>query len=225
MNTDSPSYRYNDEEFKHKLIAKLLLTVKKNGIAHLRADDIAKCMDLSKATVYKYFESKEEILNYIVDFYITRLIDLDFALDESCGTYQMRFLTVFKKMLMAANYGTEIFMKDLREFHPELMEKIQIAITARNNQLRRFYEQGVADGVFEPFNIDLLILQNELCMAKLVDPVVLMARNLTFRQALYDYYKLKIYQLFIPEARPSLDDKELISTLDVLAQKIASSMQ
>lgn len=47
------------------LIAAKQLFLEK-GIVHTTMDDIARTADYSKSTVYAYFESKEEIFNYII---------------------------------------------------------------------------------------------------------------------------------------------------------------
>ena len=36
-----------------------------NGIEKVKIDDVAKIADMSKSTLYVYFKSKEEIVNYI----------------------------------------------------------------------------------------------------------------------------------------------------------------
>lgn len=222
--SDAPNCRYSDEEIKSKLVARLFLPIKKHGIANLRTDDIAKYMDLSKATLYKYFESKDDVLTHVVELFKKHFVVMDAILESSSATYQERYQVVFQKMLLAANYGSEPLRNDLRALYPDLMESIQVAVSVRNDRLRHFYEQGMEEGVFIAANADLLILQDDLCFARLVDPLVLMARNLTCRQALFDYYHLRIHQIFTPESCPSADDDAIVKKLEALAQKISSGM-
>ncbi|MFD1674758.1 TetR/AcrR family transcriptional regulator [Alicyclobacillus fodiniaquatilis] len=224
MGFDSPNCRYSDEELKTKLIMKLLIPIKNDGLANLRADDIAKYMDLSKATMYKYFESKDDVIEHFVNFFI-KLFDVSPALDKTSGSYQERYHVVFKKMLMVANYGSEVFRRDLRALYPELMERLHAAWLARNVALHDFYEQGMKDGVFVRANVELLIMQDELCFAKLGDASALIARNLTCKQAMLDYYEMRVHQLFAPESRPNvIHDEATLAMLNVLSQKLTSMM-
>lgn len=223
MGSDVPSFRYSDEETKSKLIAKLLVPIKKHGIASLRTDDIARYLDLSKATLYKYFESKDDIITNFVDLFI-RLLDMSSVLDETSGSYQERYQVVFRKMLISANYGSDIFLRDLRALYPELTERLHAAWLRRSEILREFYERGMDAGIFVKSNVELLIMQDELTLAKLSDAAALAARDLPCRQALTDYYRMRLRQIFTPNAMPNPDDEDTLATLDVLAQKITNSM-
>ena len=66
--------RYDDESTKTKYVLKLLHPLKTSGFQHIRMDDIAKYMDLSKATVYKYFPSRDEIFERLAEIFITYIV-------------------------------------------------------------------------------------------------------------------------------------------------------
>jgi AcrR family transcriptional regulator len=53
-------------ENSQKLLTKIIPVLRTKSISSLRMDDIAKYMDISKATLYKYFSSKEEIIQSVV---------------------------------------------------------------------------------------------------------------------------------------------------------------
>jgi AcrR family transcriptional regulator len=224
MGSDTASSRYSDEETRATLLYRLINPIKKTGIANMRTDDIAKHMDLSKATLYKYFESKDEIIKNFVRLFIKYYVEMDNALDESEGDYQSRYLVVFQKMLMFANFGSEVYMQDLRLLYPALWETMQEGLSVRNDSLRRFYQKGIEEGVIINTNPELLILQDEACFTKLVDPLVLLGRNMTIRQALMDYYYLRIQQIFTPEHRLNGQNVETVKKLETISQKLTSSM-
>ncbi|GJM78516.1 hypothetical protein HMSSN139_10120 [Paenibacillus sp. HMSSN-139] len=54
---------------KSKMLKKLAAVTKKEGFQSLRMDDIAKAMDVSRATMYKYFSSKDEVVEELVQTY------------------------------------------------------------------------------------------------------------------------------------------------------------
>ncbi|MCX7569411.1 TetR/AcrR family transcriptional regulator [Tumebacillus sp. DT12] len=222
--SDAPTSRYDSLETKKKLVAKLLIPIKKNGISHLRTDDIARHMDLSKATLYKYFSSKDEIIELVVELYVMYFVEMNEALEEAADSYVRGFQMAFEKMVLHANYGSEAFWTDLRELYPELMQRVHDGIAVRNRRLRAFYQRGMEAGVFVSLNPDLLILQDELLFGKLVDPQFLMARNLTFRDALFDTYEMRKRLLFPSERCGGIADDEMKEKLEYLALKIARSM-
>lgn len=224
MGTDWPSCRYSDEELKSKLLVKLFVPIKRDGIANLRADDMAKYMDLSKATMYKYFGSKDDVIEQFVNQFI-KLFDVSAAQDKSTGSYLKRYNVIFKTMLITANYASDVFRNDLRVHYPDLMEQVRAAWSSRNVALRNFYEQGMDDGVFVRANVELLIMQDDLCFAKFGDPTALIARNLTSKEVLFDYYKMRVHQLFVPNERPTFEqDEETLMMLDLLSKKLTTMM-
>ncbi|MGG0178896.1 TetR/AcrR family transcriptional regulator [Gottfriedia acidiceleris] len=224
MGSESAKSRYSDDETRSTLLYKLINPIKKTGIANMRTNDIAKHMDLSKATLYKYFESKDEIIKNFVHLFIKYYVEMDTTLVVSKVDYQSRFLVVFQKMLMLANFCSETFMQDLRMLYPNLWEEMEGELTKRNESLCSFYQKGMDEGIFICTNPKLIILQDEAFFSKLVDPLVLFSRNMTIRQTVIDYYYLRISQVFTPEFRLIDNNEETLKMLETMCQKITSSL-
>lgn len=55
------------QALKSKDLARLLPLIQRQGLSHLRIDDVVRLMGISKATFYKYFSSQEEMLEQRVD--------------------------------------------------------------------------------------------------------------------------------------------------------------
>ena len=213
--------RYDDESTKTKYVLKLLHPLKTSGFQHIRMDDIAKYMDLSKATVYKYFPSRDEIFERLTEIFITYIVGVEEQALEGDQALIKGFQTSFAKSLVIANYGTEAFYHDMREIYPEFMGKIDVAVSMRNEQLRKFYEHGMEQGSFNRLNATLLILQDDLMFRHLLDPVYLMKNNLTLRNAIHDYYQIKKLQLFSAELYASMDDAEMLNKIEYLVRKVS----
>ncbi|MFC5649190.1 TetR/AcrR family transcriptional regulator [Paenibacillus solisilvae] len=213
--------RYTDESTKTKYVAKLLHPFKTNGFQHIRMDDIAKYMDLSKATLYKYFPSRDEIFERLAELFITYIVGGEEQASEGDQALIKGFQTSFAQSLVIANYGTEVFYQDMREIYPILMGKIDVAVSMRNERLRKFYENGMKEGLFNPLNAVILILQDDLMFRHLLDPVYLMKNNLTLRNAIHDYYQIKKLQMFTPELYATTDDAEMLTRIEYLVRKVS----
>ncbi|NBD25840.1 TetR/AcrR family transcriptional regulator [Paenibacillus glycinis] len=218
---ETQSCRYTDDTIKNKYVAKLLHPVKLSGFQSLRMDDIAKTMDLSKATLYKYFPSRDEIIDYLAQLFVRFVVGSESQFETGSGEAFIKgFNSSFAQTLMIANYGTEVFFHDLREVYPQLMASIDVAISERHERLRRFYEQGMAEGCFHESNATLLILQDELMFRNLLDPHYLMKHNLTLRGAIGDYYQIKKRQLFKPDVYEQIDDAAMTERIEQLVRKV-----
>jgi Transcriptional regulator len=216
--------RYECAQNKYKLIRKLIYPIRKNGIKALRTDDIAKYMDVSKATLYKYFSSKYEIIEALVEMYIAELLDsrVDEANDEV--SYIREWQKSFKQGLLSMNFISESFQNELRESYPELLEKVKKALNRRYQELSAFYNKGIEFGIFNYLNPTLVILQDEAVFRNILDPAYLLEKNLTIHTAIKGYYECKRIQVIKAEYQNIKDDAEWEETIEYLVQKVSSSI-
>ncbi|WP_044645169.1 TetR/AcrR family transcriptional regulator [Paenibacillus terrae] len=206
-----------------KLSVKLAPYVKKNGFQTLRMEEIAKIMDISRATLYKYFSTKEEVIEFVVNNFIEFINELVVDSLDTDQLYGTRFHQLFEQSILLAVYITDIFLKELEHIHPEKYDRLRGAMQLREQQLLEFYDEGMQKGVFNQVNGKLLILQDEL-LRSMTDVKYLMLNNLTIHQVLYDYYQLKKIQLFKPEKIQAVDDAPMIPKIEYLAQKISRDL-
>ncbi|MGG2095827.1 TetR/AcrR family transcriptional regulator [Bacillus sp. S13(2024)] len=212
----------NQVEMRKKLIFKLLPIVKKQGISPLRTDDIARYMDISKATMYKYFSSKEEIIQYIVKIYAEYITSIDQTIFEETVPFGERFQKTFEQSLLISFYISDAFLSDLKHNAPVLYEQIIQAQNERNNQLKKFYEEHIEKEVFNAINPALILIQDDVLLRKFFEPTILIQNNMTLYQALFDYYMLKKHQVIHHEHRGHVDDEKMKSTIQYIVQKVSN---
>lgn len=217
------SSRYECEMNKLKLIMKLVYPIKKNGLKTLRSDDIAKYMDVSKATLYKYFSSKDEIIKELVQYYITQLLEISIDHVSDALSYVKEWQKTFKDSLLSANFISEAFKNDLMESYPELLQKIKIASQKYKQELIVFYQKGINFGVFNDLNPAILILQDEAFFKDMLNPLYLMNNNLTICTAINDYYNCKKVQV-LKDQYHKFSDAEWKELSEYLVQKVSSSI-
>jgi AcrR family transcriptional regulator len=224
MKTGGAKPRVNEEEMKKKLSLKLMPLMKKNGVSSLKIDELSKQMDVSKATMYKYYASKDDIIESAVDCYIRYLTNsLESLKIDASMSYGRRFHNIFEESVIMATYLSDVFLQDLQSTYPDLYGRLHEALQLRNQKLRSFYESGIRDGVFLPINPTFYTIQDDFMFRKISDPVFLMQQNMTLRQAIYDYYLAKKHQLFQPAAITEVDDAVIENKLDYLVHKISMS--
>ncbi|MGG0188115.1 TetR/AcrR family transcriptional regulator [Bacillus rhizoplanae] len=212
----------NQVEMRKKLIFKLLPIVKKQGISSLRTDDIARYMDISKATMYKYFSSKEEIIQYIVNIYAEYITSIDQTIFEETVPFGERFQKTFEQSLLIAFYISDTLLLDLKHNAPVLYEQIIQAQNERNNKLKKFYEEHIENEVFNAVNPVLILIQDDVLLRKLFEPTILIQNNMTLYQALFDYYMLKKQQVIHHEYRNNVDDEKMKATIQYIVQKVSN---
>ena len=219
-NTNS---RYECEISKLKFVQKLVYPIKRNGIKALRSDDIAKYMGLSKATLYKYFSSKDEIFRALVEYYIAELLEVTIDNVDDAFSYVKEWQKTFKNSLLSANFISEPFKNDLKESYPELLEMIKKASQKYNVKLIAFYKKGINFGVFNDLNPAIVTLQDEAFFKDMINPLYLMDNNLTIRTAINDYYNCKKVQV-LKDQYHKFSDAEWKELSEYLVQKVSSSI-
>ncbi len=205
---------------KSKMLKKLAGVTKKEGFQSLRMDDIAKAMDVSRATMYKYFSSKDEVVEALVETYEDYIDGL--ALDTTQGeesSFGIRFQRLFEQSVLLIESVTDVFLRDLQLAYPELFGHIKEAMHRRERKMVEFYQDGMKRGVFNQVNVKFLLLQDDVMLREILTAKYIMFNETTLEQVLRDYYDFKKVQLFKAEKLALVNDHELEPIMEHILQK------
>lgn len=194
-------------EKREKLVMRLMPYVQKCGFSALKMDDAAKYMDISKPTMYKYFASKTEIAESLIDKFVLYVseqmlseapptLPQEQPSAEELKIYGESFARAFKLTIKLSFYLTDILLQDLSAAYPDLYAKLAGAVELCKSKLAAYFESGIALGVFYPISPRIYLTQVDLVFRKLLDPKWLMLQNMTMKQALMDFYKTMKHQVF-----------------------------
>lgn len=129
------------------------------GVAQVTMDDLARGTGMGKGTLYKYFPSKETLLDKTVDYFITKL-DKEFEIilsDEKLTPVEKlnRVLKTVAEKLASINPAAVAY---LERSLPELFDKIERSrqrIIMKN--LTRLFAEGKKAGIFDPQMDEVLV--------------------------------------------------------------------
>jgi len=131
------------------------------GFSRVTADEIAAGLGISKATLYKHFGSKKEILREVVAMARAEILGIveSIIADESAGFLDK----IMRLMLQMGEWFSQVgrvFAQDVRRSAPRIWEEIEVF---RKQKIllnfRILLEAGVREGVIRP-DVDLeLIVQ------------------------------------------------------------------
>ncbi|WP_340400618.1 TetR/AcrR family transcriptional regulator [Paenibacillus sp. FSL H8-0079] len=216
--------RQNEKQHNMRitLTSRLLTYVKKNGFQSLKMDEIAKIMDISRATLYKYFSTKEDIITFIVSICVEYIYEIIEDSDSDQVIVQ-RFQQTFEQTILLKEFFTDIFLRDLESSYPENYERLEVAMKQREDQELAFYDEGIKEGYFNKIDGRLIVMQDEI-LSNVLDVKYLMENHLTVYQVLFDYYNLKKFQLFKPDKIIMIDDNLMIPRIEYMAQKISKNL-
>ncbi|MCD7034777.1 TetR/AcrR family transcriptional regulator [Metabacillus sp. GX 13764] len=208
-------------EMRRAFAKKIMNVMRTAGFGSLKIQDLAQAMDVSKATLYNYFSSKEDIITEVGKVYLDYLQEFDEKMKDTASSYQERFLKVFEQQALSSIYTSGVFLNDLRAHCPYFYEKMSEANKQRIIQLKWFYEEGMKEGVFHSLNADILIMQDQAAFQRIFDPGFLIESGLTYKQALADLLKIKSIQLL--KNAGDLDQKRAEGMMNHVLYKLSSS--
>ncbi|AKG35833.1 TetR/AcrR family transcriptional regulator [Paenibacillus durus] len=204
-----------------KYIEKIKPVIRKTKFSQLKIDDIAKYMDISKVTLYKHFSSKDEIIQHVVEYAINFLQEVDADVKDDSVSFIERFQKTFLQSLICVIYLSDLFIHDLKEFYPHLFEKLAAAQQIRNKNLQTFFDSGMDQQIFNSVNAVLFMVQDDAVLRRIMEPSFSIQYDVTLKQAIFDYYKMKQYQLLKPEYLDTVDDSAIEKDIVRILQTIS----
>ncbi|WP_054860123.1 TetR family transcriptional regulator [Gracilibacillus sp. JCM 18860] len=203
-----------------QLIEKLKPVIRKTPYSQLTTDTIANYMDVSKATLYKHFTSRDEIIEKVVVYYMDYIAEEEEKNNSNEYEYIEKFQKIFDHSLKGVIFVTDIFLEDLHDNYHHLYERWQTAIQKRYTKLSSFFESGIEKGIFNNINPILFMIQDDSVLRKMFEPSFSVRYNVTLKQAILDYYQMKKFQLIAPEWLGIADDDLIIKEVEFVLKKL-----
>lgn len=204
-----------------KYIEKIKPVIRRIKFSQLKIDDIAKYMDISKVTLYKHFSSKDEIIQKVVDYYINYLQGSDTVVKDDSVSFVERFQLTFLQSLICVTYISDLFLEDLKEFYPHHFENLATAQQNRNRNLQTFFESGMDQKIFNRLNAVLFMVQDDAVLRRFMEPSFSIQYDVTLKQAIIDFYKMKQYQLLKPEHLDTIDESDFENRVGKILQNLS----
>lgn len=145
------------------------------GIEDSKMIDIANALKISKKTIYKYFESKDEL---VLAVYSYRLIELNRAADaitNSSEPFAKKLVQILELIHQSLSIVTPQAVEDLKKSYPELKLRI---------------EDYLSNAVFVRFKN---FLTNGLTSGDVKNSVVIESTVLLYRDALKNFIYMRNY--------------------------------
>ncbi len=185
--------RIKNPKKKQEIIEDLIIFYKdsNNSLANSNMDEIAKGVDRSKATLYKYYKSKEEMISDLVDFKVQEIAKFALVLHNDELNFVERYEQSFQILEWHISDISNEFIEDLKNVFPIIYDKIKLLIDLAVHELAKFYKSGMEKGIFNALNAKLLSQNDLIIFITLTDPQFLKENNLTMQQAFKDFYDIR----------------------------------
>lgn len=205
--------RIDAPELKTKWVKTLTPIYIRNGLRSMNMVAVAKTLGVSKATLYKYFASREEIIAYALE---TKLEEIggfrDKLFDEELSFKERYFNAIFIFFNGIAGISNA-FLLDLKQLHPEIWKKVEFFREYTVNMLELFYANAMEAGIFNDINPRILVMNDKQFFDLISDPEFLTREGISIQKAFRDYFTLRISGLFKKDEPIDADIEEKIQSL------------
>ncbi|MFZ5352471.1 MAG: TetR/AcrR family transcriptional regulator [Bacillota bacterium] len=167
---------------KEKITKAAMDQILKNGFKGFIVDDICKAIGMSKKTVYKYFNSKNEIIASVIDYHIENDRIKTHEAIENAGDMISKLKSV---MVNYYDYVIPInLINELQSFFPKEWKKVKDMMAYKQKLFKSVLQEGISKGeIKSSIDIDVLMLIFEKTVPALMEASFLEKHDKTYRTA------------------------------------------
>lgn len=202
------------------LLLKLLPKIHSGDIFTLSTEQLAKLLNISKATLYKVYPNKRSIY----ETFITGMVDF-IEHDNLTDTFQNQQdqLTLFD-LLLDKLFSVELllsprFLTQLANNYPDLAKSVVDLLKEQEKKMVLFYQHQIAADAVKKVDPKLLVIQQKATLQYMLDGKEILKHDMTIKEFVTNFYQLQKKLLFTQEN----DDQKIPNTIvDHLTKKIES---
>lgn len=156
----------------------------REGFYKTSMDSIAEELQISKKTIYKYFPSKEALVEEVVDSLMMNASENIFAKINTTADAFTKIVTMFEVASQLFIKFSDKWMNDLK-FHSNHWERIDEFRTKKMyTALSKIIDQGKAEEIFLNFPTEIIITMLISSIRAIVNPEFIFHNKFSFNQAL-----------------------------------------
>ena len=196
--------RNKNPKRKKKYLLQLMPIFYEHGLHSFSMDDICEKLSVSKATLYNYFATKEEMVAAILELVLEEIGGFELVMLDKNRTFLDRYFTSVQILTRALTGISNKFLEDLQTYYPSLWEMVKNFKDYAATILEQFYDEGKGVDVLNKYSTNILVLSDRLFFDALIEPKILIDNNLTIESAFHEYFKLKCFGMLNLEQDKSL---------------------
>jgi AcrR family transcriptional regulator len=183
--------RIDNKSKQMEIASRLGVAFFENGFSNYSTEEICEIAQKSKATIYKYFRSKEEIVEFITQMKLTEIHRFADLLSDNTMDYPERYRSAVELVINAFSGISHLFLDDLKKEYPNIFEVIVGFKNISINLLEDFYNQGVTSGGFRDLNPKLLAANDDLFFTSILETDFLTGKEFTIQELFENYFSAR----------------------------------
>ncbi len=154
------------------------------GIKRLTVDQIAAECGISKKTIYKHFENKDQLVFEAANLFIKEGVDAVNELKKANFDTKELLLRLFEVPFMLFKMIPRILLEDIAKYYPEIEEKAQTIRDIHRKVFIKTLEDGFNKGVFRKHNPILILTLFESAGDRMLNTHFMLENNVTVEETI-----------------------------------------
>ncbi|MCL5935516.1 MAG: TetR/AcrR family transcriptional regulator [Firmicutes bacterium] len=179
-------------DYRQRITAAFKELAVAKGISRVTVDELAERTGISKRTIYRYFNSKEEIIVSVLEDFMSAMSQkVDQALATSTDPLE-KILNVIKVIPDNVSLFFPLVLHDLQKHYPHLWEKVE---RFRAGRAEHIIERIINDetGRFKKINPKVFTTSLLAGIRAVLNPVFIMENNLTLEEAVQALFTIFLH--------------------------------
>lgn len=191
---------------RDRIVDQACLLFNEHGYSKVSASEIAQSLGISKKTLYKEFETKEDILRAVIRPKLEQSrADLSRILGDTSATYIERLSAVMTMIGMQYQKVSHVLIRDVYAHAPSVWQEITEYREWRFEQFAELLKQGAREGVFrEELNVQVILALYQSAVDAMMNPSTLMELPCTPRQTFQMILTILLEGILCEDARTKL---------------------
>ncbi|WP_028608414.1 TetR/AcrR family transcriptional regulator [Paenibacillus harenae] len=169
---------------KENIVQTALSEIMQRGL-RFSIRDLASQLGISTKTVYQYFESKEQIIGYIIEQSIAEMKQTETELySDNSLSIQQKLRSALVLLPRGYVFMDVRLLHELKQRYPEQWKAVDHYINHGWDTIRLLVKKGVESGDYRPIDLELLIQMYIGALHRLMNGQVKADKGLSLEKAL-----------------------------------------
>lgn len=184
-------FRKTNVTITAKWIEVLAPIILAEGFSHKSMDEMVMLAGVSKATFYKYFKSRENLVDAVIDYQLDKVGASKSALENKQKSLSERYLEATTVAGSAVAAISNTFLKDIEHHYPHLSGKMEVFRVEAIDWLRDFYTEARDAKFIRDLDLRILLISDLAVFREISRIEVLKSMDLSIGEAFLKYIEFR----------------------------------
>ncbi len=180
------------------------------GFYKTTMDEISRDLQMSKKTIYKYFPSKEKLVEEITDEMLNDAACEIGAIIDSDDSAVIKFVKMLNRYMTNVSKFSERWYRDLQVHTPHIWQRIE---TLREEKIdrgaKKLIEQGKREKLIEHYPAEIIIAAFTSTIRTVMNPDFILANKFSMQQAFKYTFELLLSGILTPQGEEMFEKTRL----------------